>query len=127
MGMSVPERRVIVVGGGAAGMMASIFAVKAGARVTLLERGEKLGKKVYITGKGRCNVTNDCTLDEFLHEVARNPRFLYSALSFFSPQDMIHLLEDAGGGAARSARFSGDGEGERRDADAGAADAAKRR
>ena len=86
MGMSVPERRVIVVGGGAAGMMASIFAGKAGARVTLLERGEKLGKKVYITGKGRCNVTNDCTLDEFLHEVARNPRFLYSALSFFSPR-----------------------------------------
>ena len=96
MGMSVPERRVIVVGGGAAGMMASIFAGKAGARVTLLERGEKLGKKVYITGKGRCNVTNDCTLDEFLHEVARNPRFLYSALSFFSPQDMMQLLEDAG-------------------------------
>lgn len=76
-------------------MMASIFAGKAGARVTLLERGEKLGKKVYITGKGRCNVTNDCTLDEFLHEVARNPRFLYSALSFFSPQDMMQLLEDA--------------------------------
>ena len=96
MGMSVPERRVIVVGGGAAGMMASIFAGKAGARVTLLERGEKLGKKVYITGKGRCNVTNDCTLDEFLHEVARNPRFLYSALSFFSPQDMMQLLEGAG-------------------------------
>ena len=96
MGMSVPERRVIVVGGGAAGMMASIFAGKAGARVTLLERGEKLGKKVYITGKGRCNVTNDCTLDEFLREVARNPRFLYSALSFFSPQDMMRLLEDAG-------------------------------
>ena len=96
MGMSVPERRVIVVGGGAAGMMASIFAGKAGARVTLMERGEKLGKKVYITGKGRCNVTNDCTLDEFLHEVARNPRFLYSALSFFSPQDMMQLLEDAG-------------------------------
>ena len=96
MGMSVPERRVIVVGGGAAGMMASIFAGKAGARVTLLERGEKLGKKVYITGKGRCNVTNDCTLDEFLREVARNPRFLDSALSFFSPQDMMRLLEDAG-------------------------------
>ena len=96
MGMSVPERRVIVVGGGAAGVMASIFAGKAGARVTLLERGEKLGKKVYITGKGRCNVTNDCTLDEFLREVARNPRFLYSALSFFSPQDMMQLLEDAG-------------------------------
>ena len=105
MGMSVPERRVIVVGGGAAGMMASIFAGKAGARVTLLERGEKLGKKVYITGKGRCNVTNDCTLDEFLREVARNPRFLYSALSFFSPQDMMQLLEDAGCPVAVGAFF----------------------
>ena len=86
MGMSVPERRVIVVGGGAAGMMASIFAGKAGARVTLLERGEKLGKKVYITGKGRCKLTNDCTLEQFLREVSPNPKLQYSALSFFSPQ-----------------------------------------
>lgn len=88
--------RVVVIGGGAAGMMASIFAAKAGADVTLLERGEKLGKKVYITGKGRCNVTNDCTLDEFMQEVPRNPRFLYSALSFFSPQDMMRLFEENG-------------------------------
>lgn len=98
MARCTPEQpeRVVVIGGGAAGMMASIFAGKAGATVTLLERGEKLGKKVYITGKGRCNVTNDCTLDEFLREVPRNPRFLYSALSFFSPQDMMQLLEEAG-------------------------------
>ena len=87
---------VIVIGGGAAGMMAAIFAARTGGRVTLLERNEKLGKKVYITGKGRCNVANDCTVDEFMREVARNPRFLYSALSCFSPQQMMALLEDGG-------------------------------
>lgn len=89
-------RKVIVIGGGAGGMMAAIHAARAGAAVTLLERSEKLGRKVYITGKGRCNVTNDCTQDEFMREVPRNPRFLYSALSCFTPQDMIALLEDNG-------------------------------
>lgn len=89
-------RKVLVIGGGAGGMMAAIFAARSGAQVTLLERNEKLGKKVYITGKGRCNVTNDCTLDEFLRETPRNPRFLYSALSFFSPQDMMALMEESG-------------------------------
>ena len=89
-------RKAAVVGGGAGGMLAALFAAREGAQVTLLERNEKLGKKVYITGKGRCNLTNDCTLDEFLREVPRNPRFLYSALSFFSPQDMMVLLEEAG-------------------------------
>lgn len=88
-------RKVLVIGGGAGGMMAAIFAARSGAQVTLLERNEKLGKKVYITGKGRCNVTNDCTLDEFLRETPRNPRFLYSALSFFSPQDMMALMEES--------------------------------
>lgn len=88
--------KVIVIGGGAGGMMAALFAARAGAQVTLVERNEKLGKKVYITGKGRCNVTNDCALDEFLQQVPRNPRFLYSALAFFSPQDMMALLEDGG-------------------------------
>ncbi|MDD6049700.1 MAG: NAD(P)/FAD-dependent oxidoreductase [Clostridiales bacterium] len=88
--------KVLVIGGGAAGMMAAIFASRTGAAVTVLERNEKLGKKVYITGKGRCNVTNDCTLDEFLREVPRNPRFLYSALSYFGPQQMMTLLEDGG-------------------------------
>lgn len=87
---------VIVIGGGAAGMMAAIFAARAGSRVTLLEHNEKLGKKVYITGKGRCNVTNCCDTDEFTRQVARNPRFLYSALSHFSPADMMELLEKAG-------------------------------
>lgn len=87
---------ILVIGGGAAGMMAAVFAARAGGNVTLLEKNEKLGKKVYITGKGRCNLTNDCSLDEFLAQVPRNPRFLYSALSFFSPQDMMALLEQNG-------------------------------
>ena len=87
---------ILVIGGGAAGMMAAVFAAKAGANVTLLEKNEKLGKKVYITGKGRCNLTNDCDLDEFLSQVSRNPRFLYSALSFFSSRDMISLMEENG-------------------------------
>ena len=87
---------VIVVGGGAGGMMAAIFAARTGANVTLLERNQKLGRKVYITGKGRCNVTNDCTIDEFMREVPRNPRFLYSALSYCTPQQMMELLEDEG-------------------------------
>ena len=86
----------LVIGGGAAGMMAAVFAARAGARVTLLEKNEKLGKKVYITGKGRCNLTNDCDRDEFLAQVPRNPRFLYSALRFFSPRDMMTLLEENG-------------------------------
>ena len=87
---------LLVVGGGAAGLMAAYSAAKEGANIILLEHNEKLGKKIYLTGKGRCNVTNDCTLDEFLREVPRNPRFLYSALSAFSPQDMMALLEDNG-------------------------------
>ena len=87
---------IIVIGGGAGGMMSAIFAAQSGADVTLLERNEKLGKKIYITGKGRCNVTNDCDQDEFLKQVPRNPRFLYSAMSHFSPQDMMALLEKAG-------------------------------
>ena len=90
------SHKVAVIGGGAAGMMAALTAAEKGDEVTLLERNEKLGRKVYITGKGRCNVTNDCTQDEFLREVPRNPRFLYSALSCFTPQDMLQLLEDNG-------------------------------
>ena len=87
---------VLVAGGGAAGLMAAFAAARAGASVTLLEQNEKLGKKIYITGKGRCNLTNDCTTDEFLAQVPRNPRFLYSVLNRFGPRDMIALLEGAG-------------------------------
>ncbi|MEG0638878.1 MAG: NAD(P)/FAD-dependent oxidoreductase [Clostridia bacterium] len=87
---------VLIVGGGAAGMLAAIGAGRAGARVTLLERNEKLGKKLYITGKGRCNVTNACDADAFMKNVPHNPRFLYSALSTLSPQDMMALLTEMG-------------------------------
>ena len=86
---------ILVIGAGAAGMAAALFAARGGASVTVLERNEKPGKKIYITGKGRCNLTNDCDRDTFLSQVARNPRFLYAALSFFSPQDMMALMESA--------------------------------
>ena len=86
-----------VIGGGASGMMAALTAARRGAKVTLLEKNEKLGKKVYITGKGRCNVTNACEdLQDFLKEVPRNPRFLYSALRAFGPFDMLSLLRELG-------------------------------
>ena len=91
------ETDVAVIGGGAAGMMAALFAARGGAKVTLLEKNEKLGKKVYITGKGRCNVTNACEdIQDFLREVPRNPRFLYSALRFFGPFDLLSLLRKLG-------------------------------
>ncbi len=80
---------IIVIGGGAAGLMAAVTAAKAGARVTLLERNEKLGKKIYITGKGRCNVTNDCAPEAFQKQVVRNPRFLFSALSALPPAALM--------------------------------------
>ena len=89
-------KEVLVIGGGAAGIMAAVFAARGGASVTLLERNEKLGKKIYITGKGRCNLTNSCDTDAFLSQVPRNPRFLYSALDHFSPSDMMALMESLG-------------------------------
>ena len=88
--------RVAVIGGGAAGQMAAITAAQNGHRVTLLEKNEKLGKKLYITGKGRCNVTNDCGRDGFFSNVVRNPRFLYSAYAAFSERDMMAFLEKNG-------------------------------
>ncbi len=87
---------IIVIGGGAAGLLAALGAARAGARVRLLEKNEKLGKKIYITGKGRCNVTNNCTPESFRTQVVKNPRFLFSALSGFAPSDMMALLEDLG-------------------------------
>lgn len=89
-------RRVAVIGGGAAGMMAAIRAAEYGADVTLIERNDRCGKKLRITGKGRCNVTNDCDTREFLNHVPTNPRFLYSALSCFSTEDTKSFFEDAG-------------------------------
>ena len=88
--------KVTVIGGGAAGLMAAITAARQGAAVTLLEPNERLGKKVNITGKGRCNVTNDCTAEEFLHHVRTNPRFLYSSLGAFPPAKTMELFESLG-------------------------------
>lgn len=87
---------VAVIGGGAAGQMAAIAAANRGHRVVLLEKNEKLGKKLYITGKGRCNVTNDCGRDGFFANVIRNPRFLYSAYAAFNERDMMAFLEKNG-------------------------------
>lgn len=87
---------VFVVGGGAAGMMAAITAAENGAQVTLLERNDRLGKKLYITGKGRCNVTNDCAPEDFFPNVPRNPRFLYSAVYAFPPREVMAWFEARG-------------------------------
>ncbi len=87
---------VIVVGGGAAGMFAAYSAAKNGNRVFLLEKNEKLGKKLYITGKGRCNLTNNVPVSEFLNNVVGNPKFLYGALNELSPADVINFFENNG-------------------------------
>ena len=85
-------KNVIVIGGGAAGMLASLFAARAGARVTLIERNEKLGKKVYITGKGRCNVTNAAEREEFMRHILRNPRFMYASLAAIDNFGIMDLI-----------------------------------
>ena len=87
---------VLVVGGGAAGCMAALSAAGQGASVALLERNEKLGRKLYITGKGRCNVTNHCSVPECLANIPHNPRFLTSALTRFTPEDTIAFFEGLG-------------------------------
>lgn len=87
---------VFVIGGGPAGMLAAANAARNGHRVTLFERNEKLGKKLYITGKGRCNVTNIAERDEFFAHVLRNPRFLYSAFSHFDNKALMDRIEQAG-------------------------------
>lgn len=89
-------KKILVIGGGAAGMLAALFAARTGARVILLERNEKLGKKVYITGKGRCNLTNTAEGEDFMRAIVRNPRFLYAAFAAFSNQDMMSLMEKLG-------------------------------
>ena len=90
------SNRVVVIGGGAAGMMAAGTAASLGAKVTLLEKNDRLGKKLYITGKGRCNVTNNCTAEDVLKNVPTNPRFLFSTLNGFSPADTMAFFERLG-------------------------------
>ena len=89
-------RKVIVIGGGPAGMMAAITAAEAGADVTLYEKNEKLGKKLYITGKGRCNLTNTCELPAFFDNIPRGGKFLYSAIYSFSNEDTCTFFENSG-------------------------------
>lgn len=88
--------KVLIVGGGAAGMMAGIHAARKGHEVHILEKNEKLGKKLYITGKGRCNVTNNCDTEELFPAVMRNPKFLYSAFYSWNSQDVMEFFEQAG-------------------------------
>lgn len=88
--------RVAVIGGGAAGMMAAIAAAEHGHQVQLFEKNEKLGKKIYITGKGRCNVTNACDTEELFAAVVHNPKFLYSSFYSFTNRDIMELVEKNG-------------------------------
>lgn len=90
------SKRIVVIGGGAAGMMAAITAAEGGASVTLLEPNERLGKKLNITGKGRCNVTNDSDMAGLLANVPRNGKFLYSAFSRFDGRDAMAFFEGVG-------------------------------
>ena len=90
------NRDIIVIGGGAAGMMAAITAAGEGASVTLIERNEKVGRKLYITGKGRCNVTNHTSWEEVLQNIPRNGKFLYSAMSAWPPSRTEEFFENLG-------------------------------
>lgn len=88
--------KVLIIGGGAAGMMAGVFAARNHHEVHILEKNEKLGKKVFITGKGRCNVTNACDTEELFPAMMSNPKFLYSGFYSFTPQDVMEFFEEAG-------------------------------
>ena len=85
--------QVIVVGGGAAGMMAAYSAAVTGHQVTLIEKNEKLGKKIYITGKGRCNVTYEGDNEDFLNNVVNNSKFLISSINAFNNKDLLEFLK----------------------------------
>jgi len=89
-------KKVCVIGGGAAGLMCAYVAAQNGHSVVLIEKNEKLGKKIYITGKGRCNFTNDTPIEDFLQNVVRGQRFLKGALYAFSPQKVMDFFEEQG-------------------------------
>jgi NADPH-dependent glutamate synthase beta subunit-like oxidoreductase len=90
------KKKIVVIGAGAAGLMAACAAADRGAAVTIVEKTEKAGKKIYITGKGRCNLTNACDMQEFWGHVVSNPKFLYSAVYGFDAQQMIQFMEENG-------------------------------
>ncbi|MDR2670849.1 MAG: NAD(P)/FAD-dependent oxidoreductase, partial [Oscillospiraceae bacterium] len=94
--MRETDRHVLVAGAGPAGMMAAGTAASRGCRVTLLDPGGRGGRKLALTGKGRCNLTNDSTVETCLAHIPRNPRFLYSALSAFPPADVTAFFETLG-------------------------------
>lgn len=96
MSMKKTENDVVIIGGGAAGMFASIIAAERGLRVLLLERNDRVGKKLAITGKGRCNVTNACPAEEVIKNIPRNPRFLFSSISAFPPERTMAFFEENG-------------------------------
>ena len=89
-------KKIVIIGGGPAGMRAASTAAKAGQKVMLYEQNEKLGKKLFITGKGRCNVTNDCDCEELLSNVITNSKFLYSAFYDFNAQSCMDFFEQIG-------------------------------
>lgn len=87
---------VIIIGGGASGMMASIFSARNGFSTLVLDHNEKLGKKLYITGKGKCNLTNNSSIENHMNNIVTNSKFMYSALNAFSPQDVMEFFESNG-------------------------------
>ena len=88
--------KTIIIGGGASGLACAIESAKCGNDVTIIEKNEKIGKKLYITGKGRCNITNDCAETEFLENVVTNPKFLKSSIYAFNSKKTIELFESNG-------------------------------
>ena len=88
--------KVLIVGGGAAGMFASLAAAESGHEVLVFEKNEKLGKKLFITGKGRCNLTNACDMEQLFRAVISNSKFLYSSFYGFTNQDAIAYFESLG-------------------------------
>ena len=89
-------KNVAVIGGGAAGLTAAYAAAKNGNNVTVFEKNDKCGKKIYITGKGRCNVTHDCSPEEFLSNVVNNAKFLTGSIYNFSPESTVRFFEEGG-------------------------------
>lgn len=87
--------KIAIIGAGPAGLMAAVRASEKN-QVTIFEKNEKIGKKLFITGKGRCNITNNCSLDELLNNVCKNNKFLYSAFSNFDNFDTMKFFEDRG-------------------------------
>ena len=86
----------VIIGGGASGLFLGANLSQTGKKVLIIEHSEKCGRKLLITGKGRCNVTNDCSAEEVMKNIPRNPRFMYSALDKFSPEDTINFFENLG-------------------------------